>query len=460
MSRPDVEELHRQELQAAKLEHDRVRETALRELELHRLREEEAEARFVAQQEVERVRLEASCALEAVRLREAENAAKRIPVLPPRILTPPAPPPAPVPPPPVQQPVLQQPPPPPSPQQPVLPPVQKPTSTNGSLQSSHILPHTERYTQIHQKLKEMRRFVNGKLATDTALRKKFGDLRRKVNMTLGQLTYNGDARRNLRARDTIADILRESLSSNYPDFDPAQVVAVVPERNPSAKYNDDVSIMFIWLLNYFAKYIVSQLIEEASSQPLAADPIGILAVSIFGRREFSWRHQPLIDILICKLRVFCPVLWGIRGNDETEQGRTALGWKREGSNWVTQQVHGNRMTGLAAGYAALSLRNFANVKSTEIYSPWHPTHYWQTLAVILNTPTDQISSTQFLVLRSLIENYELKFMNIYGSAARAVLRVALVDFPAKAGRQSDEAVQSLIVLADKLEKETGLQLRS
>ncbi len=133
-----------------------------------------------------------------------------------------------------------------------------------------------------------------------------------------------------------------------------------------------------------------------------------------------------------------------------------MGWKKEmGGTWVPEQVHSTRMAGIGAGYAAIALRDFSKSRMQNPYPPWH---YWQAMASIVSTPPDQISSTQLMVLKSLIENYEQRFMNFYGNAAVAALQVALVDFPNRA-TETTAAVSSLKVLADKLKKDKGIQLQ-
>lgn len=214
--------------------------------------------------------------------------------------------------------------------------------------------------------------------------------------------------------------------------------------------------LFIYLLNIFSKAVVSQFIDEAGVQPLAADPIGVVAVSVFSQPELQWRNHSLIDILISKIRVVCPVLFGVRGSDKTEEGRARVGWKKDiNGTWIPEQVHSTRMAGLGAGYAAIALRDFSKSRMQNPYPPWH---YWQAMASIVSTPSDQMSSTQLMVLKSLIENYEQKFMNFYGNAAVAALQVALVDFPNRA-TEATVAVSSLKVLADKLKKDKGIQLQ-
>jgi nucleoporin GLE1 len=252
---------------------------------------------------------------------------------------------------------------------------------------------------------------------------------------------------------TLKDALRSTPS---PPVDPGMFMLSKPAPVEGSHNNGNtLPVLFIYLLNNFSKAMVSQFIDEAGVAPKTADPIGVIAVSVFSQAELCWRGVSLIDILICKIRVVCPVLFGIRGSEKTEEGRARLGWRRgEGDEWVSDQVHSTRMTGLGAGYAAISLRDFSKSSNK---NPYPPTMYWQSMASIVNTPPEETSSTQYIVLKAMIENYEKRFLGFYGSAARAALQVALVDFPGRAP-ENTVAVSSLKVLGDKLRRDVGLRL--
>jgi nucleoporin GLE1 len=257
---------------------------------------------------------------------------------------------------------------------------------------------------------------------------------------------------------SIVNTLKEALYQiPSPPVDPGMVMLSLPGPLQGATNNGEtLPVLFLYLLNIFSKAVVSQFIDEAGVSPKAADPIGVVAVSVFAQGDLCWRGVSLIDILMCKMRVSCPVLFGIRGSEKTEEGRARLGWKRsESGDWVIEQIHNTRMTGLGAGYAALSLRDFTKSPHK---NPYPPTMYWQTMASIVNTPPEATSSTQYTVLKALIENYEQRFMTFYGHAARAALQVALVDFPSRAPERT-VAVSSLMVLGDKLKRDVGLRLK-
>lgn len=102
------------------------------------------------------------------------------------------------------------------------------------------------------------------------------------------------------------------------------------------------------------------------------------------------------------------------------------------------------MTGLGAGFAALAMRNYEKAK---LDNPYPNVHYWKALAAIINVPPAEITQTHFVVLKAMIENYETRFLEFYGDAALAVLRVALLEFPSR-GQQQSVAAKALAGLAD------------
>jgi nucleoporin GLE1 len=253
------------------------------------------------------------------------------------------------------------------------------------------------------------------------------------------------------------NVLKDSLSMQSPPMDPSTIMCAPPTEEVVGAINNGSMLptLFIYFLNIFAKSIVSQFINEAGVSPKAATPIGTIAVTVFAKPDFLWRGQTLIDILMCKMRVSCPVLFGMRGSEKTEEGRARVGWKRENGHWIDEQVHASRMTGLAAGYAAMSLRDFS--RSKVMKNPWPATNYWRSFASIVDTPPDQACSTQYTVLKAMIENHEDRFLRFYGDAAKVALYIGCVVFPARAVEKS-VAVSALSVTADRLLKDVGLRL--
>ncbi|TPX08190.1 uncharacterized protein E0L32_001914 [Thyridium curvatum] len=317
-------------------------------------------------------------------------------------------------------------------------------------------PASDRHIEVHKNLKELRKSMTEQAKTNPHLKKRMGDMRREIRKSTGQFVAGG-ARANETPIAKIVELLREALRNQVQSqlIDPGMFVLESRAPVPGETNEPQRSSLFLYLMNIFCKAVISQFINEASANPKQADAIGMVAAKIFSDVEFLWRGKSLIDMLIAKYRVVCPVLFGFRGNDKMEQARLRVGWRKEGGQWIPEQVHGDRMTGLGAGFAALTLRDFSKAKAKK--NPWPPSVYWTAMARIINTPTEEISKTQCYVLKAMIANYEQKFMLCYGTAAVAALRCALIDFPARIPEKSS-ARDALPVVATSLRMETGLRL--
>ncbi|KAI0021962.1 GLE1-like protein-domain-containing protein [Xylariomycetidae sp. FL0641] len=341
------------------------------------------------------------------------------------------------------------------------PAVQQPSvqQTGAPTQSPSLVmtgPTNDRFVEIHQNLKKLRSLVEEAAKSHMPqLKKHMGDMRRELRKNVGQLVSGKGG--NKAQVNAIQDLLNKSLNGSIksPPVEPSNFITDRREPVEGAVHNEPtLPSLFIYLLSHFSKTIISQFINECGAQPKSADPIGVVAAQIFSNPSYHWRGRPLIDILMAKFRVVCPVLFGYRGSEQTEQGRLRIGWKREEGSWAPEQQHIDRMKGLAVGYAAISLRDFTKSPKS---NPWPPSHYWTAMAKIVNTPANEISNTQCIVLRSMIELYEERFLAFYGSAAIAALRKALVEFPTKApGKMS--GVTQLQALAAILKRDLGLEL--
>ncbi|KAI8964897.1 GLE1-domain-containing protein [Daldinia sp. FL1419] len=313
----------------------------------------------------------------------------------------------------------------------------------------------DRYIEIHRNLKRLRASLLQQSKLSPPLKKRMGDMRRELRKNMGQLV--GEKGGNKKQIAAIQALLDESLRGTVPSelVDPSDFITDKREPVEGALHNEpQLPSLFIYLLNHFSKAVINQFINECCAQPKTADPIGVIVAMIFSKDLYLWRGKTLIDILMAKLRVVCPVLFGYRGSEKTENGRLRLGWKKTETGWAPEQQHSDRMKGLGAGYAAISLRNFSSSKNT---NPWPPSKYWTSMAQIVNTPPAEISDTQCVVLRAMIEASEEKFIQFYGNAAIAALRKALVEFPGKAVEKSP-GVSGLQVLAQILKRDIGLEL--
>ena len=111
------------------------------------------------------------------------------------------------------------------------------------------------------------------------------------------------------------------------------------------------------------------------------------------------------------------------------------------------------MTGLGAGFAALSLRNYEKSKLT---NPYPAVNYWRSFSYIVNIPSSERSGTHCVVLKAMIENYEERFMMFYGDAALVALRYASLEYPQ--GMKEGMGQRALAGLADTMRKEKKIRL--
>ncbi|OJD38591.1 gle1-like protein [Diplodia corticola] len=327
-------------------------------------------------------------------------------------------------------------------------------ASNSPLVSSfaeHEAVHRE-YLNIHQQLKTFRTNFQNETKNNAALKKIAGDLRREIRMRMGQLTLNPrenrDVLQHLRACFTAA--------VNTPCFtvDVKQFLASSTQAElPPGPCN--ISALLIFLFNHFAKAIINQLVSEAGVNIKAADPIGIIAVSILGFPQYCINQKvPLTDILLAKYHKCCGVLFGMYGPENSERGRQRLGWRRIGTKWCSGQDHLERMTGLGAGWASLALRKI-KVGSALVH-PLPNAHYWRAFSRIVNTPPHEATATHYMVLKAMVEGDSLdRFVQCYGQAALAALRKGLIEFPQ--GHDS-VAAKSMLGLVEGFQKEKRLTL--
>lgn len=284
------------------------------------------------------------------------------------------------------------------------------------------------------------------------LKGQLGDARRSLRTRVGQIT--GARASNTATIAKIREALRSAANARGPMVDIRRFIV-----SPIPQLSNDSEAQFpgflLYLLNHFAKSIIAQFVGEASNEGKIIDAIGVIGISIFADEEFKWRGISLIDVLIAKFHAVCPVLWGIYGRENTQQGKQRLGWARAepGGPFVTTNVHNERMLGLGSGFASLTLRNFSKNKKV---NPWPNTEFWRALAYIVNTPSADITSTHLIVLKSMLADHVEKFITIFGHVAVAALRTAVIDFPARA--PASESANMLKVVPDVWKKNLHLTL--
>lgn len=261
-----------------------------------------------------------------------------------------------------------------------------------------------------------------------------------------------NARQHVKLRDIMKGALTYQVDIGQGPqvllMDPSPYVVRVPEPNDTAKINgDQLPVFFIYLLSVFSKALIAQATGEAAVKSEAAEPLALAAHQIFSHPDLLWRGMSMIDILVAKLRKSCGTLFGFRGAETKDTGRVTLGWKKEDGIWISEAYHYDRMRGIGAFYAGLTLRLYKNR-----VNPYPPHHYWRAMSAILSCPQQERSNTSYYVLAALIKGYEQKFFQFYGDMARDALYAALVQYP-QGAKEKNVAVMTLLTLSEKLQQE-------
>ncbi|MCJ1357845.1 MAG: hypothetical protein MMC33_007841 [Icmadophila ericetorum] len=281
----------------------------------------------------------------------------------------------------------------------------------------------DRYLEIHQNLKHLRKHMQKHAnAQGKEWKDKMNLMKRTLKKCVGQLTE--DKVQNRRPRNEIIKVLTEATTVQNPFVDLNMFFCETDFKLPTPANGP---ALLVYLLNILSKAIIAQLAAEAGIKPQLADPIGAIASAVFANSKLLWNGRPLVDILIAKYHVSCPVLYGIYGDEKTDAGKKLVGWVRTlpDEPFVTEAEHTDRMVGLGAGFAALSLRNY---KKSSMVNPYPQHNWWKSLALIINTEKKYVTATHLTVLGAMIDSYEPRVLEAWGNLGGLALRTAIVEF--------------------------------
>jgi nucleoporin GLE1 len=298
------------------------------------------------------------------------------------------------------------------------------------------------YLALHARMKQFRiAFADQHKQKGNPLKAAVGDTRRNIRLRLGQI--------NTDRKDSVAAIkrLREdsfniALTTPGPTVDirPYLVSQEIPQLANEAEAQYPAFLLYMWIC--FEKFVLKQFEKEAASADgRTIQEIGLIAASLLADQRYMWKGIPLTDIVLAKLHRICPILFGIRGTMQTAEGRIRLGWLPIDKSQPSEEQYGQRMRGLGAGFAALSLRSF-NAKAPAVPM----SEYWRAIVSICNTPTDSLWPGHFALLYGLTRDYYKKFLGFYGAQARGVLRRATIDLPARAPPHCKDAAGPVATL--------------
>jgi nucleoporin GLE1 len=326
------------------------------------------------------------------------------------------------------------------------------TSSNTQATATNVDQLHAKYLELHARMKQFRiQFAEEAKKKDNPLKPLVGDTRRNIRLRLGQI--------NTDRKDSVAAIkrLREdsfniALSTRGPTIDirPFIISHPIPQLADEREAQYPAFLLYMWIC--FEKFVLKQFEKEAAAPDgRTIQEIGLIAASLLADQRYMWQGLPLTDIVLAKLHRVCPILFGVRGTMNTAEGRIRLGWLPKSAG--SEEQYGQRMRGLGAGYAALSLRSF-NAKAPAVPM----SDYWRAIVSICNTPTDSLWPGHFALIHGLTKDYYKKFLTFYGAQARGVLRRATIDLPARAPPRCKDAAGTVSVLPVGWAQNDGINL--
>jgi nucleoporin GLE1 len=286
-----------------------------------------------------------------------------------------------------------------------------------------------KYLELHSRMKIFRKeFVNKHKQVGDPLKGPVGDTRRDMRKRLGQVTTE---RKDSQAaiNRLRAECFDKALQTPGPmiDIRPYIVSHQIPEVTNEAEAQYPALLLYAWIC--FEKSVIMQWNQEAANEDHSIiQELGLIAASLYSDHKYKWKGVvPLTDTLLAKLHRVCPMMFGINGNTTTKQGLARLGLDKYGTSDANQNSYLQMATGVGAGYAALSLRQFSGK------NPAVPmADYWRAVASICNTPSDALFPGHFMCLKGLLRDFVRKFLTFYGVHAIAVLRRATRALPDRA----------------------------
>jgi nucleoporin GLE1 len=311
--------------------------------------------------------------------------------------------------------------------------------------------HTK-YLELHKRMKEFRvTFWNQNKKAGQPLKEPIGNARRNMRLKLGQINV-ARATSQAAIKSLRADSFDVALNTPGPTVDirPFLVNQIIPPLANEAEAQYPAFLLYMWIM--FEKFLLKQFEKEASNEDgRIIQEIGLIAASLFADQKYMWKGVSLIDVLLAKMHHICPILFGVRGSMSTVEGQKRLGWMPIDKQPPTGEIYMQRIRGLASGYAAMSLRAFKTVPALPM------SEYWRLVVLACNTPSQDLYPGHFAILNGLLRDFYKKFLGFYGVQARAVLRRAVVDVPARAPERCKEAAGIISVFQEQWKKE-GLLL--
>lgn len=246
--------------------------------------------------------------------------------------------------------------------------------------------------------------------------------------------------------------LQDTFSPPAPVNDYLPPHAQLPPTSPVPT----VPSLTIYVLSILSKAVIALSITSCVDNGKSAEAPGVLIAQVFSQAALQFpdptQNPPsahpasLISILLAKLHASAPQLFGVSTPTPptTAALMSRLCWRREPDasgqkSFIPESGHYDRLVGLGALYAAISLRNFSK---TRALNPLPPTHFWESTALIVNTPPQEIQIGQLILLKFMLENSAERIVQFWGATGVALLKEAVVGTRNRVMQGGDESVRN------------------
>ncbi|KAG5355109.1 Nucleoporin GLE1 [Yarrowia sp. B02] len=270
------------------------------------------------------------------------------------------------------------------------------------------------FLQWKAKIEEIKKEIKEPVANNAEIKKLCNKCKRQINPKFGQLT--------------------PSISHTK------QVSEEMVQIFTEAKQHSE--LVYLWLLNFFAKSIVRQAESETIVAPQSALPLGMLAakcMSVF---------PELTDLIVARFVKKCPYVIGFTCDIDTVQGRERMAWRKSNDKWEDETVYSERMGGIASVYAAITQIRF----TAPAENPRPIYCSWTMIARLLNTQTDKMTNTHFTVAASWWEVIAVRFLSTYGIQGQKMLHAAWDPWTASCGDKRFQAAARLRLIGEAWQK--------
>lgn len=297
------------------------------------------------------------------------------------------------------------------------------TQSAPSPPSADIIQVHNKYLALHGKMKQFRKqFQEACKDKNNPLKPFVGDIRRNMNKRMGQITVEVKDSKEV-ATKIRTECFQKAIDVGGPMID-IRPYLVSHQVSSEADAQYPVLLLYAWIC--FEKALINQWYNEASKEDgRIINQLSLIAASLYLDPKYMCQGSvPMSDTLLAKLHRICPMLFGIRG--DMRSNRAGLGLDKVNNNDTDMNRYSQLMTGVGAGYAALTHKKPGGKNPAIPIS-----EYWRSVALICNTPADALYPGHFLVLQGLLRDNVRKFLVTYGTMAMAVLRRATIDLPAR-----------------------------